>query len=92
MRRKERYIHARSGSVKKGTEALVGGRVRKVASKDLEDESDGASGGSGEKTLWPGTSSVTACGGGTPFSMTGAAGASDMVRGTDTGRAGRAKI
>lgn len=37
-----------------------------------------------EMTLWPGTSSVSACwvGGGTPFSVAGTGGASDMVRGT----------
>ena len=75
-------VHISSGSIKKGFEALVSGRICKVASKDLKERLEGEKSGiRTEMTLWPGVSSVMGWVG-TPFSVEGAGGASDMVRGT----------
>lgn len=75
----EGAVHIISNFFKKGLEALISGRISKVASKDLFEGLEGEKGGNRtEMTLWPGISSVV----GTPFSVTGAGGASDMVRGT----------
>lgn len=81
------YVHFALDRRKERLQPFIRGGVRKVASEDLW-RTLGMSGachvreGKG-RTLKPGVSSTTAscAAGGTPFSVTGAAGASDILRG-----------
>ena len=85
------YVHFALDRRKERLQPFIRGGVRKVASEDLW-RTLSMSGachvrdGKG-RTLKPGVSSTTAscAAGGTPFSVTGAAGASDILRGVDGG-------
>ena len=86
-----RYLHVALDRREERLQPFIRGGVRKVASEDLW-RTLGMSGachvreGKG-RPLKPGVSSTTTscAAGGTPFSVTGAAGASDMVSGERVG-------